>query len=204
MTLRGFVAAELQIPLLAALDDPDRFLAAHLLESEALPYPVGIRIGAAWVEPSWQPVVLNSEGFLESTLDGLRVRLRPQMPFRPRPPDDEPDSQPCTVSVDPAEAVAVRDAWHRRLDVQVVSIADWQVVGATALLPLIWIVLLVRPILVRRRRARHTLCLRCGYDVRASADRCPECGEAISNSVTSSRRSPAQRPPALVSPLTDR
>ena len=38
-------------------------------------------------------------------------------------------------------------------------------------------------ILLRRRRQRHRhlnqLCLHCGYDLRASTDRCPECGEPI-------------------------
>lgn len=55
----------------------------------------------------------------------------------------------------------------------------WQVTGSY------WLILTVVAILpgwqmlallARRRRTGRGLCRRCGYDLRASADRCPECG----------------------------
>jgi hypothetical protein len=51
----------------------------------------------------------------------------------------------------------------------------WVVALATAVLPLAWLATRGRRFLRRRHRQGH--CARCGYDLRASPGRCPECGE---------------------------
>jgi hypothetical protein len=57
-------------------------------------------------------------------------------------------------------------------------------VCATALLPLVVIPVWGTRVCRRRWRLKKGLCVDCGYDVRASGDRCPECGLAV-------RRNPA-------------
>ena len=54
----------------------------------------------------------------------------------------------------------------------------WWPVIAFGLPPIAWLFTL-RPLLTRRRRRRLGLCVVCGYDLKASAGRCPECGAAI-------------------------
>lgn len=56
------------------------------------------------------------------------------------------------------------------------KIAYWKLVLAFLLLPGRWIQLRLRD---RRRRLRAGLCQTCGYDLRASTERCPECGTPV-------------------------
>ena len=69
---------------------------------------------------------------------------------------------------------------HRRLmgvagTDRLVKIPFYAPLILTALLPLAWL----RGARLRRRRARRGLCPCCGYDLRASPDRCPECGTTV-------------------------
>jgi hypothetical protein len=57
----------------------------------------------------------------------------------------------------------------------VLSIPYWAAVVSTVILPAWWL----RRRLVDCRRAREGLCRTCGYDLRASSDRCPECGAPV-------------------------
>jgi hypothetical protein len=51
----------------------------------------------------------------------------------------------------------------------------WFLTLAFAILPCGWVVLRIR----RRRTENDGRCATCGYDLRASTDRCPECGKPI-------------------------
>ncbi|HEV8290478.1 MAG TPA: hypothetical protein VGP94_01080, partial [Tepidisphaeraceae bacterium] len=56
----------------------------------------------------------------------------------------------------------------------------WLLTTLTAILPLFEIPLLIRAFR-KSLRDTHGLCLHCGYDLRASPERCPECGQPASS-----------------------
>lgn len=61
-----------------------------------------------------------------------------------------------------------------------IMIYPWRLAIIFGILPIPW--MLSYPIRRRLYRRRQNLCLSCGYDVRASIDRCPECGKPIRSS----------------------
>ena len=71
-----------------------------------------------------------------------------------------------------------------------ILMVPWGVVmAALGATPVYWLVLSRRE-RFRRKRRQAGLCVRCGYDLRASPDRCPECGEPT----PALSRAPAQAP----------
>jgi len=73
-------------------------------------------------------------------------------------------------------------AWwyYRRRDgvLNILAVAPfWSLTTASAAPPLAWIALRLRSRVRREDRHLARQCPACGYDIRATPDRCPECGE---------------------------
>jgi hypothetical protein len=55
------------------------------------------------------------------------------------------------------------------------EISFWWILSATLLLPLAW----AAKTLARNHKRLAGICTTCGYDLRATPDRCPECGKVV-------------------------
>jgi hypothetical protein len=151
--------------LLMALEDPRRAVIAHELL-------VFMRQGTFN-----EPFEVHGDK-VTVFYDGLPVSFRaPDAPddLREELPDAFLNSHLPGGHADGSNWKSLRDTWHDRLDVSVFRMHwAWPVV-ATSVLPLCWLIRARR----HRERRRLGLCLACGYDVRESRDRCPECGTPI-------------------------
>ena len=164
--VRDLPPAALARPLLSALDDPDKFVAAHCLLTHWV-----------WRQSYYAPTEEAGDGSVLYTHNGLRVDLlqanteRSDEGFIPGTWAVRHRHQ-SSWRIDPGQKSRIRDLWHDRLDVRIGSIPHWALAAALLMLPAARSL----PWLRRRIRARHGLCPTCGYDLRATPNRCPECG----------------------------
>ncbi|HWH71605.1 MAG TPA: hypothetical protein VNT26_19690, partial [Candidatus Sulfotelmatobacter sp.] len=66
--------------------------------------------------------------------------------------------------------------WHAGSSRYYLDLPYWLLLPTTALLPAIYLATTFRRHLRARRRLTAGLCPTCGYDLRATPERCPECG----------------------------
>jgi uncharacterized paraquat-inducible protein A len=70
-----------------------------------------------------------------------------------------------------------------RLTVHLIQqIVEWVLITAGSLQFLgavVWTTWIIRKYRRELKRSREGLCMYCGYDLRQSKDRCPECGQKI-------------------------
>jgi len=101
----------------------------------------------------------------------------------------QPPVQPTFAQWQDGRAFARLDGFHPPNGVfpsyQILTIRYWLLVTLFALPPTFWLLMLIRKVFrkrIRARRSRAGRCANCGYDLRASPDRCPECGARIRKS----------------------
>jgi hypothetical protein len=158
-------------PLMLALEDPDRWVIAHYLLWRS-----GInnfRFAA--------PLVREGDVYVHD-MGGLRVALPAVVTDTPPPAPTShlaphlwvyPQDGPRPVRFQPSQQRAIVNLWHDRLGYTFSATPYWLVLSACLGLPGCWAARRYRQAVRARRVGR---CRRCGYDLRASPDRCPECG----------------------------
>ena len=165
--------------LLAALEDDRLFLLAHALLNLTHAAEKVSDYSVAQLKFSMKET--NVDGKWTGVYDGVRVRITEDRP-RGNFSSWGAEIRGVMTMADPAsgERAQVRRLWHERFDVPRWTARYWQVALATLVVPAAQFMTALTGWLRRRKRRAGGRCLMCGYDLRATPDRCPECGNVPS------------------------
>ncbi len=86
------------------------------------------------------------------------------------PEDEQPDDSRVKKWL---RSIGIRFDNIQEGEEDILILPDWLLIALFALLPLWFLIRWKNP---KRERERLGLCLNCGYDLRATPERCPECG----------------------------
>jgi len=148
--------------LLAALEDQDRFIAAHHCLSRRL-------------RRNDISDLRQFNNIVSFRYNGLAVELRPME----TPSYSHNSSQQgkwlrfqgeAAVRIDPAQHPIICRYWHDRFDERVLSVPHWVLLSIVCIYPVLRTLLYFRA----RRALARGMCPTCGYDLRAAVERCPE------------------------------
>ena len=111
--------------------------------------------------------LVRADGSFASRL-GFQYRIYQNLSHYPHP--DSPSGALPVIVPPMASEPSIRT------DQKSLIVPAWLVELLALLLPICWVAKFCR----KRRRMRLGLCFRCGYDLRATKEQCPECGTPVS------------------------
>jgi hypothetical protein len=163
-------SADIQKGLLKALADPSKFIAAHYLLCRMSPNGYEKVVGNEQL--NFGSGIDLDQKSVAVDFDGLKVICRTSW-------DEHERIRGEWIEIDPHQENTIQGMWHQRLDKLVAAVSFQRLIFAVLLIFLVcWVPVFKRRIALTWR-IRHGRCPGCGYDLRASGNKCPECGAFI-------------------------
>jgi hypothetical protein len=158
-------------PLLDGLENKETFVRAHVALTETYGTESDVTFEMPWIRKNENCI---------AKVDGLRVTLHSHRRSVER---GERAFHLASATADPTQLAFIRDQWHRRLDESRISISYGTVVFLLAIVAFALNSGRLLRLIQGRVWSASKRCSKCGYDLRATPERCPECGTVPSGKI---------------------